>query len=95
MSPTHFKTNRRLWIIFSSVLFVVPWFVPLIGKQEDTPLTVYPLLVWTGPSRADAFAVTLILAVFLGAIASVIGWVLQCVVVMFTQREEKPDQSVQ
>jgi hypothetical protein len=93
MALTRFKTDRKLWIIISAVLFLTPWFIPLIGKMGEAPPLVYPLAIFTGSDRLFALKATGILVLLFGVAALLIGWVLQCAFVMFKRRNGKNDHA--
>ncbi len=88
MALTRFKTNRRLWLIFSTVLFLVPWFTPLIGKMGESPPLVYPFEIFAQSDKLSALKATGALVLLFGVPALLVGWALQCTVVMFTLRKE-------
>ncbi len=93
MASARFKTNRRLWSVISTVLFLVPWFIPLIGKSGEMPMYVYPVGIFTAADTVAALSGTAVGILFFGVPALLGGWVVQCVVVMLMQRKENSDHA--
>jgi hypothetical protein len=81
---TRFRTNRRLWFAISLVLFIVPWFVPMIElNPRMAPARLWLALFAPVPGHITdvlVFLGSFILLFGLPAIA--VGWVLQCVVII-------------
>jgi hypothetical protein len=61
--------------------------------MDEMPPVVYPLGIFTSSDRLFALKATGILVLLFGVPAFLIGWALQCAVVMFTHRKEKSDHA--
>ncbi len=89
MALQRFRTNRRLWVVFSLILFLVPWFIPMIGKYSEAPPLLYPVSIFLEGDRTWALKNTGLLVMLFGVPALLVGWVLQCLVTIFRRRKEK------
>jgi hypothetical protein len=85
MTLKPFRTNVRLWLFVSVILFVLPWFIMDIGTGGDD--IKHPIQLWfglfsrdanSGPVGSRIFAFTLLF----GISALVIGWVVQCLIIV-------------
>ena len=80
-----FTTERRLWFWISVGLFVVPWFLPIVGdKGGNVAAWHFWRVLFVYPSH---FVETLVglamLSLVFGIPAIALGWVAQAVIVMF------------
>jgi hypothetical protein len=79
---TRFRTNRRLWLTISLVLFIVPWFIPLIELQPK----MAPARLWLGLFDPRHFSEVFVMLVWwillFGVPAIAVGWVLQCLIIL-------------
>jgi hypothetical protein len=81
---SRFRTNRRVWFAISLVLFIVPWFVPMIELNPRMAPTRLWLALFA-PVLGHMTDVLVFLGWFIvlfGLPAIALGWVLQCLVVM-------------
>jgi hypothetical protein len=89
MTLRKYSTNTRIWWIVSLALFVIPWFIPMAGKSGEHWYALM-FLLWVfdpGPGQFGEALTFLGFYVFLfGVPALVIGWVIQCVIVMARDR---------
>jgi hypothetical protein len=109
MQGKPFKTDKRLLIYFSVVVFVALWFVPMIPYSDET---VRPCMIWLaifktptaqGWSWKDCtqvlndlpivLTIILVLSLFLSIPSLVIGWVLQALTVCI-RAKKKDDQNI-
>ncbi len=95
MTLQRFKTNPRLWLVFSLTLFLVPWFIPMLGKYSKTPPLWYPVSIFGSGDTIWALKGTGTLVLLFGVPAVLVGWVLQCIVTMFRRRKENPASAAQ
>lgn len=88
-----FKTDIRLWLWISLVLFLAPWFIPIIPDKNRLLMPISSLvdaspnyIIWEGIG---------ILTLLFGVPAVAIGWVFQCMIVLAKGRREHkaPDTS--
>jgi hypothetical protein len=95
MQIKHFKTDKRLWKYLALIVFVALWFIPQIPFADGY---VRPGKVWVALVRAPfyhdlswgrffdelpgALLFLLGFSLFFGIAAAVIGWVIQCLVVI-------------
>jgi hypothetical protein len=89
------STNRRLWLAVSLVLFVIAWLMPLPwGGKESFASYCWGMVtdLWgrrseLGAGELEDAALSFGFFSFLfGVPALVIGWVVQCVIVMVRDR---------
>jgi hypothetical protein len=91
MALQRFQTNKRLWLLFSMALFLVPWFIPFIqvGKGEQVDPFVFLTKTFLYSDEMLFFsAVTGLFVIAFGIAAGVIGWALQSVVLVIIRRKE-------
>lgn len=97
MSKASFKTNRRLWVWLTLVLFCASWWLPLLGKTGQSWISLF----WSwliGVSRGEiplraslgVIAYLAASACFALVAALVVGWLLQCVVVIVRTKKNEP-----
>ena len=93
MWNTQFKTDRRLWISSSLILFVIPWFA--FGSQKMGPPIYWLLSLFTYPHHIpEALPVVLFYSVLFGIPALAIGWVIHaCLVIMRDKVTQRPASS--
>ena len=90
MALKRFKTEWHLWAWISLVLFLVPWFVPMLSAKGGP--NVAPGALWLGlfaaPSQIgeDGLRFIGILTLMFGIPAISIGWIVQGIVVMIRDR---------
>ena len=97
MTLTRFKSNPRLWLVLSTILFVVPWFVPITGQEVLWKYwALLFLLPFTPDFTPDHFFFALqgvgIGLLMFGIPALAVGWVLQCLAVMIWRAAIKGGQ---
>jgi len=85
MAHKQFKTDLRWWICISLALFVVPWFLP-ISPYGANP---FAFCVESFGDGSDSLIIISIYVLMLGIPAFVLGWILQCVVVMVKGAKNK------
>jgi hypothetical protein len=86
--PKYF-TNVPLWILFSFLLFIPGWFIPIFPQKSGghaTAITVFSELInRPAPnSKSNLFLVMLVILFAVPAIS--LGWVLQCLITWFLAR---------
>lgn len=84
MTLTRFKTDTRWWFWISLVLFVVPWFLPILNdKGSSTSPGICLIILFTHPGHIG-MSLTFIgmFTLMFGIPAISIGWVLHCIFVM-------------
>lgn len=87
MNRTRFETNKRLWLFISVGLFLVPWFALRMGKGDGMCPAGLWLVLFEYPDHGlETLGVLLILSLSFGTVAVVIGWVLQCLVVVIQSK---------
>ena len=95
MPLKRFKTDRRLWFWISIALFIVPWFIPMFGKDSAMrPMDMFFVLVSSVGSDVDMFGALAAIGfytVLLGIPAAVMGWVLQGLIVMLKSPRKDED----
>jgi hypothetical protein len=84
-----FKTAPRLWLWISLGLFVVPWFLPILGGKGSE--TVAPWRFWTilftDPTHfPEALWGIAFFTLLYGVPAVAVGWVLQGLVAIWRAR---------
>ena len=77
-----FKTNTRLWVAVSAMLFVACWFIPIIGVQPAMPGFVILLGLFDSVHFHEVLPMAAILLFAFASGAVIGGWILQCVFVM-------------
>jgi len=78
-----FRTNTRLWLLVSTVLFVPPWFIMDIRTGSDD--IKHPIQLWLYLNNANVDHVGSRLIAFIllfGISAFAIGWAIQCLITM-------------
>lgn len=93
MASKEFKTNGWLWFWISLVLFVVPWFIPMIDCKGEY---LRPAWVFIVPFISEnhmagviyALGCTVICSLLFSVPAISIGWVFQCMIVLAKSRRE-------
>jgi hypothetical protein len=80
MALKRFKTNRRLWLALSLVLFLLPWFVGHIGKSSDEMHAVGLFVV--AIDHPEVIFTILCLALMFAVPALAVGWVIHCLIVL-------------
>lgn len=89
MGFTKFNTDRRLWFWISLVLFVIPWFLPIIWvKGESLRPAHYWIGLFTDSSHMEELVGIGYFTSLFGVTAFAVGWVFQCVIVMVKSRRE-------
>lgn len=83
MALKRFKTNKPIWLLISAALFIPPWFIGTIDKHEAMHaahlwLMLFGETVNFGEVVVGIFSCTLLF----GIPALVVGWVLQCLIIM-------------
>lgn len=66
-------------------LFVIPWFLPICSvKREAIPPAAIWVILFAYPDHlGESLTGICFFSLFFGVPAVAIGWVLQCIVVMF------------
>jgi hypothetical protein len=82
MALKKFKTNKRLWLVLSLVLFLVPWFVGHYGKGGDMHAADFFVVDVAHP---EVVFLILRLAFMLAIPALAGGWVIQYLIVMVVE----------
>jgi hypothetical protein len=95
MKTARFQTNKRLWIWFSLILFLLFWFAPCTATGqglENNAKRMWSLLRRLAhpdfprfDEQDNLFGAVLLFIFFMGStggLALVVGWLLQWVVVM-------------
>jgi hypothetical protein len=85
-----FKTNKRLWLAVSAVLFVACWFIPTIGVQPAMPGFVLLLGFFDPAHFREVLPIVAILLFAFASGAVIVGWILQCVFVMLRHARSRP-----
>jgi hypothetical protein len=91
MALKRFTTDRRLWFWISLVLFVIPWFLPLGDmKGSSFPMGIYVVGLFFGFDHfGECLVVVAMCSLFFSIPAAVIGWVIQCIVVMIREARRR------
>ena len=90
MAFTKFKTDQRIWLALSLLLFVVPWFIPLSAEGKGMAPWVCWVILFTHPSHiGEALAAIGGFTLLFGIPAIVSGWVLQCITVMLRDARKR------
>ncbi|HVU09214.1 MAG TPA: DUF2007 domain-containing protein [Verrucomicrobiae bacterium] len=79
-----FRTNIHLWLVISLILFIPPWFVLNIyaGASDDIR---HPIQLWFSLFHNPAnvkFSRIFFFSCFIGVPALVVGWIIQCLVIL-------------
>lgn len=83
MKLKRFRTDLRIWLTVSAILFIPPWFVGTIDKHEEVrPYNLWVMLFSQPLSFPTLITGILTCSVMFGAAALAVGWVLHCLVVM-------------
>ena len=86
MKLKRFKTDFRLWVIVSLVLFALPWWFGFeIGKQGSNPVHPAQLFVILFDGSLNQSAVVAgiaVCALIFGITAVIAGWLTQCLIVI-------------
>lgn len=84
MALKRFETDWRLWLWFSLVLFLLPWFVPFgdLKGSGYLPVTCWWILFAYPSHLVETLTFIAFFILLFGIPAICIGWVLQCVFVM-------------
>ena len=95
MALTRFKTDRRWWFWISTVLFVVPWLLPIWSVKGDS---MRPGICWIGlftdTSHFEGILTFIgIFSLLFGIPAISIGWVLHCLAVMVRDARKRSIQN--
>ena len=96
MNVRRFRTDKRLWLYLALGLFVAIWFCPwawVSPKVDSAPPAILWALLFVGLFPAEdqlirvgpVFVVLCFYGVLFGIAALVVGWVLQCFVVIVRQ----------
>jgi hypothetical protein len=88
MAFKRFKTDKRIWLCISLLLFAIPWFIqePL-GKTNLMPVVIF----FKDPDGAGVGWRLLFIFVwtfFCGIPATLIGWVAQAILVFVRDRRK-------
>ena len=101
MKLTRFKTDWRLWLRLSLALFLVSWFLPIVGiGQSNDPSgpCILVLVWWVGglfkPDVSSEFVLfgACLLGIFscVSAILScAAAWFLHCAIVFFRTKRQR------
>src|ERR1700677_4393000 len=89
MAFKRFQTDWRLWFWISLVLFVTPWFLPLVNmKGSHVPPIIWWGILFTDPSHFEESLIIIAMFILLvGIVAIYVGWVLLCLLVMSRSRK--------
>jgi hypothetical protein len=100
MASKEFKTNGWLWFWISLVLFVVPWFIPMIDcKGDHLPPAWFFIIPFISldhmEGAIDALGCIVICSLLFSVPAISIGRVFQCMIVLAKSRKEQntPDKT--
>ncbi len=95
-----FRTNERLWLIFSVCLFVAFGFVDITGGMSKGPVGLWYTISdfhthmsWKDHSRAEIILPIFALAVMCAIPAILFGWVLQALVGVVRDRRTQSGYS--
>jgi hypothetical protein len=96
MALKQFRTNMRLWLLASLVLFVPPWFIMEIGTGSGDikhPIQLWFILFGSHGNSGSVISRIIACTLLFGISALIIGWVLQCLITMIrvVVRERKRD----
>jgi hypothetical protein len=95
MSLKRFKTDKRWWFWISLVLFVVPWFLPILNV-EGSPMSpgVCSIILLKHPGHIGG-TLTMIgtFTLLIGVPAISIGWVLQYIIVRIRDARRNKTQN--
>jgi len=85
MAFKQFRTNTRLWLLVSLILFVPPWFIMDIETGGDD--IKHPIQLWFNLLNSHLNTAAVISRIFpfmllFGIPALAIGWVIQCLITM-------------
>ncbi len=80
MALKHYKTDLRLWFWISAVLNAIAWYLP-ISYDGATPV-FFCIFSFRKDSLTDSLTISLVYTLMFGIPAIVLGWILQCVVVI-------------
>jgi len=81
MALKRFQTSKRLWLIISGILFVVPWFISYDMKGGTFYNWYYWLMLVRSPG-IESLLTWLYCVLYYGVPAVAFGWIIQCVVVI-------------
>jgi hypothetical protein len=93
---TRYKTNRPLWFYASFSLFLICWFIPYLADKQEY---VSPArLIWEliegifnsdNVTIEDVFLPLIIFTLLFGIPSILIGWLIQCVVMVIRHKKTK------
>jgi hypothetical protein len=82
-----YPTNKRVWLIASVMLFVIPWFGRDVNGTPHWGLFVIP---FEFPNHAsEALILIGMFSALIAGPAIAMGWVIQCVIVMIASAVRK------
>jgi hypothetical protein len=77
-----FKTNKRLWLAVSVVIFIACWFIPMFGAQPALPGFIFLAGLFDPTHFREVLPMAAMLLFAFASGAIIVGWILQCVFVM-------------
>jgi len=99
---TRFETNKQLWVKLSLLVFLLPWFTPLVGVKNGEywwdrfPVVDIIITIFTRPDLWNETFESLIYSSWLLAVPSLlIGWLLQATIVMVRHRKSSIPESTE
>jgi hypothetical protein len=81
------KTDRRLWSRIAFVLFLLPWFVPLVYVQ-GSPLPPAIFLLGLVMAPQECLGIVIKCGLSFGVAAASVGWLVQCIAVTMRGRPQ-------
>jgi hypothetical protein len=79
VAPKRYQTSKRTWIAVSLVLFFAAWFLH-VGKGDGQPLWSFWQEFVADPSALLPALIIFTVAFLVPAV--ILGWVIQCFIVM-------------
>jgi hypothetical protein len=82
-----YGTHKRAWIVALLALFLPRWFVPII-MEEIPPWVLIPVLFAFEGHFFETVSMLGVFVVLFGVPAVAVGWVLQCLYIVFATNRE-------
>ena len=86
MALKRFANDKRLWLLISLILFILPWFIFECGKESGNkgfrPSDFWVMLFSGGREMGAGAFMILVCTVTFGLPALVFGWLIHCLVII-------------
>ncbi len=83
MKLKRFRTDNRIWLTTSAILFIPPWFIGTLDKHEEIRPFHLWLMLFSQPLSLPALVTGIATCCLMFGVPSLlVGWVLHCLVVM-------------